>query len=120
MTTIRASVRSSSAKVVPRAERLGKEKALPEFAAERHQAFPLAERFHPLGNDAETEGRRKIDDRADNLHVRSARAHAVHEGAVHLDRLKRKPRQVAQPGIPGAEVVDMKLHLESAQLLESR
>jgi hypothetical protein len=88
------------------AHRHGQQVTLPEMAAHRGQQVPLDLAFDSLGDDLELERPRDLDDAFGERQALLGDGDPVHEGLVHLHHVDRQLPQVAEGGVPGAEVVD--------------
>ena len=96
--------------------RHGQQVTLPKLAAHRDQQVPLDLAFYSLGDDLELERPRDLDNALGQRPALLGDGDAVHEGLVHLQHVDRQLPQVAEGGVPGAEVVDGQLHADGLQL----
>ncbi|RYE89710.1 MAG: hypothetical protein EOO75_11355, partial [Myxococcales bacterium] len=113
----RASVRHPALQLVRR-HGLGEVEALHLVAAERPQELELGLDLDALGDDLEAEAVAEGQDGAGDGHVLDVERRAAHELAVDLDDVHRKPLDVRERGVAGAEVVDRDRDAELAQLLQ--
>ena len=86
--------------------------ALSLIAAELPQPVALGGRLDALGDRAEAEVGRQVDDRGDDALVLLVGAHALHERLVDLDEGQRQAAEVRERGVAGAEVVEAHLDAE--------
>src|SRR5262249_42018510 len=102
-----------------RRQRLVEQVALRLLALQQTQQLALLLRLHALRDDLEPEAVPQGDDRRRDRHPVGGVRHGGNERSVDLEGIDRQPRQVAQRGIAGAEIVDRDAYphlLDGAQL----
>jgi hypothetical protein len=97
---------------LPRLRRPGEEETLAEVAAKVSQCRPLFVGLDPLGDRLQFERLTQLDDGLGQRRVLAVRGDPLHEGAVDLENVHREALEVAQRGVPGAEVVDGQANTE--------
>src|SRR5690606_20569904 len=108
-----------------RGERLGVHRvpdpvSLRQVAAALAQDRVLALLLHALRDHRDTQRMRQGDDRGGQRQVVRIAQHVGYEAAVDLDPVGGNPTQVAEPGEPGAEVVQPDLDPDLAQARQPR
>ena len=72
------------------------------------QEAQLPRRLHPFGHHVQVQALRQCQDGAHDGRVVGVGQHVAHEAPVDLDLVQRQAFEVAQAGVPGAEVVQRK------------
>src|SRR5437868_752039 len=97
-----------------RIHRLRKQEALAVVAAELLDPLELLGPLDTLGHRLELHGGGELHYRPDECRLVVAASQARHEGSVDLEDVDGEAGQVAERGIPGAEVVERQLDAKSA------
>ncbi len=95
--------------------RVGEVIALGEVASQRAEMLRLLGRLAALCHHGQAQGASQADDRRDDGRVFRVPPQHAHERAVDLQHVHVEAPEVAQRGIPGAEVVDGQAHAETAE-----
>src|SRR5690348_257869 len=103
-------------------DRLVEEEALTELAAEILQAVELLLQLDPFGDRLQLQRLAERDYRARECGFRIAPADVIDERLVDFENVDREALQIAERGVPGAEIVDRETNaerLERVQPLEN-
>src|SRR6185503_7118259 len=98
--------------------RVGEVEALAEVAAKRSQRLRLFGQLDALGNDLERQGGAQPHDGIGEA-VRAGSGALVQERAIHLEDVDGKPAEVAQGGVPRAEVIEREGHAERLEITQT-
>src|SRR6185312_15260824 len=98
---------------------LGKEEALHLVAASKPQQNALVLGFDALDEHRQTKRAAKRHHRLDDDAAIGGTAERGHEALINLDLVERKPLQVPEIGIAGAEIVKRNTHAELVQILDA-